>query len=78
MTNTNIYYPYNNFNNNPSAGSSQFVIRRYGRTNNSTFLPNLPMTFIKSNNHYYNPHTAIGRVGQSSQAGNLNAVRRRV
>lgn len=78
MTNTNIYYPYNNFNNNHSAGSSQFIVRRYGRTNNSTFLPNLPMTFIKSNNHYYNPHTARGRVGQSSQAGNLNAVRRRV
>ncbi|MHA2399357.1 MAG: hypothetical protein ACXADU_10780 [Promethearchaeota archaeon] len=80
MTNTNKYYPYNNFNNNPSAGSSQFVLRRYGRSYNSSniFLPNVPMTFIKSNNRYYNTHTAIGRVGQSSQAGNLNAIRRRV
>jgi len=80
MSNTNIYYPYNNFANNSSAGSSQFVIKKWGRNYNktNTFLPNVSMTFIKSNNWYYTPHTARGRVGQSCQAGNLNAVRRRV
>ena len=80
MFQTNIYYPYNNFNNNPSAGSSQFVLRRHGKSYNSNniFLPNVPMTFIKSNNRYYTPHSAVGRVGQSSQGGNLNAIRRRV
>lgn len=41
------------------------------------FLPNIRMTFIRSNNHYYKPHTAYGRVGASCQAGNLGAVRRR-
>jgi hypothetical protein len=80
MTNTNIYYPYNNFVNNPSAGHNQFVLRRYGRDYkpSNTFLPYVPMTFIKNNNFYYNPHTARGRVGQSSQTAVLNAVRRRV
>ena len=80
MPQTNIYYPYNNFNNNPSAGSSQFVLRRYGKSYNSNniFLPNVPMTFIKSNNRYYTPHSAVGRVGQSSQGGNLNAIRQRI
>jgi hypothetical protein len=43
----------------------------------SIFLKSVPMTFIKSNNKYYKPHTAIGRVGASCQAGNLKAVRRR-
>ena len=41
------------------------------------FLPNIRMTFIRSNNHYYKPHTAYGRVGASCGAGNLCAVRRR-
>jgi len=62
---------------------SQFVLTRYGRIYkpnglSSVLLPNIPMTFIKNNNHYYNPHSARGRVGASCQAGNLNAVRRRV
>ena len=61
---------------------SQFVIRHSGQTRPSGplgwKLPNMKMTFIKSNNHYYNPHTARGRVGASCQAGNLGAVRRRV
>jgi hypothetical protein len=85
MTQTNIFYPHNNFSNNPSAGSSQFVLRRYGRNYNNQIingqrngLPNIRMNFIKSNNWYYKSHTAYGRVGQSSQAGNLNALRRRV
>lgn len=43
----------------------------------SIFLKSVPMTFIKSNNKYYKPHTAIGRVGASCQSGNLRAVRRR-
>ena len=43
----------------------------------SIFLKSVPMTFIKSNNKYYKPHTAIGRVGASSQAGNLRAIKRR-
>ena len=41
------------------------------------FLPNIRMTFIRSNNHYYTPHSVYGRVGASCQAGNLGAVRRR-
>lgn len=41
------------------------------------FLPNIPMTFIKSNNWYYKPHTASGHVGASCQAGNSRAVKRR-
>jgi hypothetical protein len=41
------------------------------------FLQSVPMTFIKSNNWYYKPHTATGRVGASCQAGNLRAVKRR-
>ena len=48
---------------------SQFVIRHYGQTRPSGplgwKLPNIKMTFIKSNNHYYNSHTANGRVGAS-------------
>lgn len=44
---------------------------------NTIFLKNVPMTFIKSNNKYYTPHTAYGQVGASCQAGNLRAVRRR-
>ena len=85
MPNTNKYYPFNNIINNPSGGSNQFVIRRYGRSYNNQIingqrngLPNIRMNFIKSNNWYYKSHTAVGRVGQSSQAGNLNAIRRRV
>jgi hypothetical protein len=68
------------FTNNPSAGGSQFVLRRHGRSYNSSniYLENVPMTFIKSNNHYYNKGAARGMVGASSQAGNLGAVRRRV
>jgi len=68
------------FTNNSSAGSSPFVLRRYGRSYNSSniYLENIPMTFIKSNNHYYNKGAARGMVGASSQAGNLGAVRRRV
>jgi len=48
-----------NFTNNPSTGN-QFTIRRYGRSYNSSniILPNIRMQFIKSNNYYYNPHTA--------------------
>jgi hypothetical protein len=79
MVQTNIYYPYNNLKNNPSAGSSNFVLRRHGKKYNSTiFLQNISMTFIKNNNKYYKSHTAVGRVGQSSQGGNLNAIKRRV
>jgi hypothetical protein len=68
------------FTNTHTYSNNQFVIRRYGRSYNSTniFLQNIPMTFIKSNNRYYNPHTARGMVGTSSQGGNLNAIRRRV
>ena len=68
------------YTNNSSAGSNQFVLRKYGRSYNSSniYLPNLPMTFIKSNNHNYNKNSARGMVGASSQAGNLGAVRRRV
>ncbi len=67
------------FTNNPSAGGSQFVLRRYGRSYNSSniYLPNVRMTFIKSNNHYSNKNSARGMVGASSQAGNLNAIKRR-
>lgn len=80
MPQTNIYYPYNNFKNNPSAGSSQYVLNRHGKnyTSNNITLPNVPMTFIKNNNRYYKSHTSVGRVGQSSQGGNLNAIKRRV
>ena len=63
---------------------SQFVISRYGSGKSyqpngysPIFLPNIRMTFIKSNNWYYKPHTANGRVGASCQAGNLSAIRRR-
>jgi len=60
----------------------QFTISRYGKSYQPNglspiFLPNIRMTFIKSNNHYYTPHTASGRVGASCQAGNTRAVRRR-
>mgnify|MGYP006101345009 CR=1 FL=1 len=67
------------FTNNPSAGGSQFVVRRYGRSYNSSniYLPNVPMTFIKNNNHYSNKNSARGMVGASSRAGNLNAIRKR-
>jgi len=54
-----------------SKGSCHRVIYHY------LFPKSVPMTFIKSNNKYYKPHTAIGRVGASCQAGNLRAVRRR-
>ena len=62
---------------------SQFVIKRHGRSYKpngygAVFLPNIRMTFIKSNNWYYTPHTAKGRVGASCTPGNLGAVRRRV
>jgi hypothetical protein len=62
---------------------SQFVISHHGKSYKplgygQVILPNIKMTFIKSNNYYYNPHTARGRVGASCQAGNLGAVRRRV
>jgi hypothetical protein len=43
----------------------------------SIFLKSVPMTFIKSNNKYYKPHTVAGGVGASCQAGNLRAVKRR-
>ena len=43
----------------------------------SIFLKSVPMTFIKSNNKYYKPHTVAGRIGASCQAGNLRAVKRR-
>ena len=68
------------FTNNASAGGSQFVLRRYGRSYNSSniYLPNVRMTFIKSNNHYYNKNSGRGMVGASSQAGNLGAIKRRV
>jgi hypothetical protein len=68
------------FSNNPSAGGNQFVLRSYGRSYNASniYLPNVPMTFIKSNNHYYNKQAARGMVGASCQAGNLGAVKRRV
>jgi len=68
------------YTNNSSAGNNQFVLRKYGRSYNSSniYLPNLRMTFIKSNSHYYNKNSARGMVGASSQAGNLGAVRRRV
>jgi hypothetical protein len=62
---------------------SQFVIsRKNGKSYqphglSSIFLPNIPMTFIKSNNWYYKSHTASGRVGASCQAGNVRAVKRR-
>lgn len=50
---------------------SQFVIsRKSGKSYkpnglSPVFLPNIPMTFIKSNDWYYKPHTASGRVGAS-------------
>ena len=68
------------FTNDSYAGGSSFVLRRYGRSYNAsnTYLPNIPMTFIKSNNHYYNKNAARGMVGASSQSGNLGAIRRRV
>jgi hypothetical protein len=67
-----------NFTNNPSTGN-QFTIRRYGRSYNSSniILPNIRMQFIKSNNYYYNPHTAYGRVGASTSGANSRAIRRR-
>jgi len=68
------------YTNNPYAGGNQFVLRKYGRSYNkdNIYLSNIPMTFIKSNNHYYNKNSARGMVGASSQAGNLGAIRRRV
>lgn len=62
---------------------SQFIIsRKAGKSYlpnglSPILLPNVRMTFTKSNNYYYNPHSANGRVGASCQAGNLRAVRRR-
>jgi len=61
---------------------SQFTIKSYGKSYkpmgfSPITLPNIKMTFIKSNNWYYTPHTANGRVGASCQAGNLRAIRRR-
>jgi len=61
----------------------QFVIsRKSGKSYqpnglSPVFLPNIPMTFIKSNDWYYKPHTASGRVGASCRAGNLSAIKRR-
>jgi hypothetical protein len=60
----------------------QFTITNYGRSykpngDSQVRLPNMRMTFIKSNNKYYNPHTANGRVGSSCQSGNLRAIKRR-
>lgn len=76
---TNQYPPYFNYDNNPSAGSSQFTttITQNGKNYYpaNLFLRNIPMTFIKSNNWYKNPNSGVGIIGTTS-AGS-RAVKRR-